>query len=74
MTTGADMQDGKAILSRPWRVIAQELSQETNSKRFTELAEELSCALEERDWGIKTQDGNAGRLPKRPKTISEKES
>ena len=34
---------------RPWQVIAEEASHETNRERVIELAEELDRALEERD-------------------------
>jgi hypothetical protein len=48
---GFSLQDGEAMLpehSRPWQVIAKELSIETNSKRIFELAGELTNALDEK--------------------------
>ncbi len=40
---------GQLIPSRPWRVIAQELSQETDPKRVLELSQELNRALEQQN-------------------------
>src|SRR5215472_5119294 len=42
-----DMEDGNAAPSHPWRLIAQELSKETNPKRVAELAHELNAALDQ---------------------------
>jgi hypothetical protein len=44
------MQNGKALTpipSRPWRIIAKELSIETNPNRIAELSQELNLALED---------------------------
>jgi hypothetical protein len=64
------MQDGNArlpIRSRPWRVIAQQLSVETKPERITELCEELASAMNEQLGKINAplQDGRS-RFPPRP--------
>lgn len=59
------MQDGKAspISSRPWRVIAEELSQETDSQRILELSFELNRALDEQGISIDPCDPGDARRP-----------
>ena len=49
------MPDGKApfsIPSRPWLVVAEELSRELNPKRVTELTDELLRALDEQEQNL----------------------
>jgi GAF domain-containing protein len=60
------MQDGEPrppVASRPWEVIAEELSAEPNPKRALELAEELNRALENKRAG---RDGKAHLADARP--------
>jgi hypothetical protein len=66
----ADMQDGNArlpIRSRPWRIIAQQLSVETKPERISELCDELTNAMNEQLGRINgpVQDGHS-RIPPRP--------
>jgi hypothetical protein len=55
------MQDRPTIPSRPWRVIAEELSRETNPKRVLELSQELTRAIDEQSGTLTllSQDGNS---------------
>ena len=62
------MHDGSAPLpipSRPWRIIAEELSKENNPKRITELSQELNAALEEQT-GRLYKAARDGHMPTRP--------
>jgi hypothetical protein len=43
----ATMEQQKQFKFRPWRQIARELAHETDRTRITQLAEELSRAIEE---------------------------
>jgi len=63
------MQNGDArvpIRSRPWRVIAQQLSVETKAERISELCEELTNAMNEQlgKMNVPSQDGHS-RIPPR---------
>lgn len=59
------MTDPKSPLpipSRPWRVIAKELTTETNPARVLELSRQLNCALDEQELANKRRvvDINSG--------------
>jgi len=61
------MEDGTGSVHvpRPWREIAEELTQETNQQRIIELALQLNRALEEEPISNKPDvpDGDATHLP-----------
>jgi hypothetical protein len=46
---------------RPWRVIAEELSRETDSQRVFELGEELNQALKEQELQIPEDDRESAK-------------
>jgi hypothetical protein len=60
------MHDGKP--SRPWRLIAQELSVEGDHNKVTQLAEELTRALDEQlsRPNSSTQNGRVSLPPMPP--------
>jgi GAF domain-containing protein len=57
---------------RPWRLIAQELSAETNPERLTELSRELAGAIDDQQLGNKWQ-GEAATSDPHP-TIARQQS
>ena len=63
MKTQAFGKAPQPVLSRPWRIVVQELSQETNPKRVLELAEELNRAFAEEKYEIPAslQNGDASQ-------------
>ncbi|HKR33183.1 MAG TPA: hypothetical protein VJT08_22070 [Terriglobales bacterium] len=63
MKTQAFGKAPRPVLSRPWRIVVQELSQETNPKRVLELAEELNRAFGEEKYEIPAslQNGDASQ-------------
>jgi hypothetical protein len=46
------VSDQSSNLARPWRVIAEELSRETNQARVLELSRELNQALKEQGFQV----------------------
>jgi hypothetical protein len=60
------MRDSTVSPSRPWRVIAEELTHEQNSGRVLELSMELERALDAQEavppWPEKENDPSAAKM------------
>ena len=59
----ADSEQSYPASSRAWRVIAHELTHETNPKRILELSEELSRVFDEQMRDLPSPLANAGSQP-----------
>jgi len=49
--------------SRPWRVIAEEISRELDPTKLTRLLEELNTAMDRQTIGLGRDDRNDGGNP-----------